>query len=224
MSKERPILFSDEMVRAILSGAKTQTRRVVKFTNNGMFICNRFRGAVSCCKMGESGPIWNPYGGAPDEPLPQKYIEKACPYGTVGDYLWVRETWAPKGTTGKLYYRADGELGSINVERWKPSIHMPRRLSRITLEITGVRVERLQDISEEDADREGFATTFEHSHDCGHDSCALAGGIQDCDGEVVSGIDTFRQYWDSLNAKRAPWSSNPWVWVLELKKCEERHK
>ena len=129
--KERPILFSAPMVRAILDGRKTMTRRVVKTQSVKYDVIN----GVPCPR-----------------PIP-------CPYGKPGDRLWVRETWAYRMDYSRIYYRADENLASIVNrlnDRWVPSIFMPRAASRITLEITGVRVERLQNITEEDALSEGI--------------------------------------------------------------------
>ena len=134
--KERPILFNGDMVRAILSGEKTQTRRMVKYI---------------------------PAVGEPDAWCHKKDYQETvhiigdyrrfCPFGKVGDHLWVRETFGCHLIADSLVYRADKNAMSI---RWTPSIHMPRLASRITLEIVGVRVERLQDITDAEARAEGF--------------------------------------------------------------------
>ena len=138
--KERPILFSTEMVKAILQGRKTQTRRIVK---------PQPIGKVTYFK----GEIWT------DEPdvITSRTIK--CPYGQPNDRLWVRETWAresfPNGTTARsveTLYLANGD----KAVRWKPSIHMPKAAARIWLEVVSVRVERLNDISEKDAIAEGI--------------------------------------------------------------------
>lgn len=137
--KERPILFSAPMVRAILEGRKTQTRRVIKPQPESHLDPDSVKGAW------ESG-----------------FIDVKCPYGQPGDRLWVRETfaWLPDGLNadqnhGRYHYRADGDLAV----KWQPSIHMPRIASRITLRIKDVRVERLQDISDADALAEGVDQT-----------------------------------------------------------------
>ena len=133
---ERPILFSGPMVRAILEGRKTMTRRVIKLQPTGAAdVQYRVAAAVT---------------------MPVSGRQQVCPYGRVGDHLWVRETWAPHAwpPTGPSYqYAADDQYPAP--ERWRPSIHMPRAASRITLEVLNVRVERLHDISEEDAKAEG---------------------------------------------------------------------
>jgi len=166
--KERPILFSTEMVKAILDGRKTMTRRVVK----------------------------DPY----------KYITipRPSPYGRVGDRLWVRETFVIDAD-GMPDYRADCDSGVI---AWRPSIFMPRKLSRITLEITSVRVERLQEITEEDAIKEGAGP--------GHILCSPT--IFNPETETPKDYRTgFSYLWDAINRKTYPWESNPWVWVISFR-------
>jgi hypothetical protein len=158
-----------------------------------------------------------------------------CPYGAPGDRLWVREAWgnshaaahASDENAGPFVYRADGESTTRTLEgRWRPSIHMPRRASRLTLEVTGVRVKRLQDISEEDALAEGIPFVPPQSDD--ESGVFLAPGVRQGWGwskEIRSqdrwaptaGI-AYRVLWDSINAKRAPWDSNPWVWVVEFQR------
>jgi hypothetical protein len=176
--KERPILFSGPMVRAILDGQKTQTRRIVK---------------------------------------PQPSIEGQephlvrCPYGVPGDRLWVRETWGEGGMTkpgDPASYAADWpDAGAIR--KWRPSIHMPRWASRIDLEVTAVRVERLQAITEEDARAEGAAHRIARGGD-------LSGALE---GETpIQHVAHFRDLWDSINGERTPWASNPWVWVVSFKR------
>ena len=180
--RERPILFSAPMVRAILDGRKSMTRRVVRdkfvlsdpdaFDKNNIF-----------------ERIKNPY--------------------FVGNHLWLRETWAGGVDFGTVIYKADGtELPPYNGARWYPSIHMFRRDSRITLEITNVRVERLQEITEEDVEREGvLGDSYLESH-----------GISKRDPH--SAIIYFEELWDSINGNKYPWSSNPWVWVIEFRKVK----
>jgi hypothetical protein len=187
--KERPILFSGAMVRALLDGSKTQTRRIVKgraldWLQPGMF--NR------------------EYVASPDNGL--------SPYGFAGDRLYVRETWqhsnhplGPYDSDSLVFYRADyfddphGPDGEKSPEgryrEWRPSIHMPSAASRILLEVTGVRIERLQDISEDDAWAEG------------------------CPEDATWALDWYQLLWNSLNAARGyGWDVNPWVWVVEFKK------
>lgn len=212
--RERPILFSAPMVRAILDGRKTQTRRVVKSTK----FCPERGSAV-----GQAGGAWL-YGspaslGLRDRgdhwvvPLSGDYLQRmcteeaygwgagaGCPYGQPGDRLWVRETWAP--CDGGFCYRADepeGSLAKPDDGRWHPSIHMFREASRITLEVTGVRVERLQDISDADAVAEGCYSTGTIGRDW------------------QAPVDGFPALWALINGQ-ASWAANPWVWVVEFKR------
>jgi hypothetical protein len=183
--KERPILFNGEMVRAVLDGRKTQTRRVCIPRFDDRKPCEHYS------PIGNGGVITNQMmrhceHGSEGQP---------CPYGEVGDRLWVRETWKPCFDDGiGTEYRAD-KRGCCGP--WKPSRFMPRNRSRITLEITGIRVERVQDITEADAKAEGI--------NYGCDS-----------------VDWFQELWNSINAKRGfGWDANPWVWVVEFRKTEE---
>lgn len=205
--KERPILFSAPMVRAILDGIKTQTRRPVK--NYGMA-----PGIGNILKGSDDIKEWPDF----------------CPYGKTGDRLWVRETWINDYDRDGYLYKADchedgtiprlssgagglgGGVGYAVIKKWKPSIHMPRRASRISLEITGVRVERLQDISEEDAIAEGVEELDGHFNEA--DYCAIAKKISCCIGDSKP---VYAQLWESLNGKGS-WDLNPFVWVIEFKR------
>lgn len=176
--KERPIIFSGPMVRAIIEGRKTQTRRVVIGTKDD----------------------WN-----------------SCPYGQLGDGLWVRETFLLRARGKVVVYRADmsepeaSGFGAM-YGGWKPAIFMPRKLSRIALEVTDVRAQRLQDISEDDAKAEGLR----HHHSWGGAESWRAGDdISDFNPQRC-----FMKMWDSINARRAPWASNPWVWAISFKRIE----
>ena len=202
--KERPILFSGPMVRAIIEGRKTQTRRVIKpkhefFVDDGHDGINRVY--YPCYVTGE--------------PEPQEIL---CPYGSVGERLWVRETWAvvPKVSDDGPKHKAKGDgtgatwradwNGNPSGFPWKPSIHMPRWASRITLEVTGVRVERLNDISEADAYSEGVTIPS-------HYKFASNGRPNDRNEARV----TFETLWESINGPES-WPLNPWVWVVEFKR------
>lgn len=185
--KERPILFSAPMVRAILDGTKTQTRRVVKSRpdkNMGprcVLLPNELAGEVN------AGDYTN------------------CPYGQPGDRLWVRETFHTVDGH-RAFYRADynhnpkgdKEHGIV----WTPSIHMPRWASRIALEVTGVRAEPLQDISDADVESEGIQEIVDAGID--HDGWPR---------------DAYRALWEQINGPGS-WSANPWVWVIEFKVVE----
>lgn len=193
--KERPILFSAPMVRAILDGRKTQTRRVVKHH--------------STCVPGH-----------------QAWEMTRCQYGQLGDRLWVRENgWerperTPKmmregaDTWPKFAYDAEGwsEQDHADFKAWgfkrRPSIHMPKWASRITLEVVGVRVERLQDISEEDAKAEGVIEGTGDFIGCFSCGSALSG---------TTARECYSRLWEIINGPGS-WDANPWVWVIEFRR------
>ena len=205
---EHPILFSGPMVRAILEGRKTQTRRAMNPQP----------------ELSGIEWMWRQYRWLSDKRRPIDVLTggslQPCPFGAPGDRLWVRETWAqpaaldPDPTVYRADYPACVPKEFENVPdavaiTWKPSIHMPRAMSRITLEITGVRIERLQTISESDARAEGV--TIEDHHMRGY--CAGA--------YWPPSIRAIHDLWDSLNAARGHgWDVNPWVWVVEFKRIE----
>lgn len=187
--KERPILFSGPMVRALLEGRKTQTRRVVKYKN-----------------IRQTPPMGKMFSGGFEG-------DSICPYGQPGDRLYVRETWKQAfPVTDYSYgviYAAD-KWQSLGMAEycggWKPSIHMPRWASRITLEIVSVRVERVLNISEADARAEGVEPEI--------DGWNLKG-------EVYAYWKGFAILWDSINKKRGfGWEKNPWVWIIEFKRIQ----
>ena len=217
---ERPILMSAPMVRAILDGTKTQTRRAIR----KQFAADAEPAEVAATSpegwqiSGHSGLWWDDAGACIDDAI-------RCPFGQPGDRLWVRETCRaeelPDWTDGVRYLADDGfvpienteeaaeqwvKLGSYGMKfsgspecRVVPSIHMPRWASRLLLEITGVRVERLQDISEADARAEG---------------CQLvqAGGTV-----IDRASDQYAALWETINGPGS-WDANPWVWVVEFKR------
>jgi hypothetical protein len=228
---ERPILFKAPMVQAILAGRKTQTRRIINFnirrearlpsTINFRDDCQRWRGAYDL-HTGKGDAL------------------KLCPYGVVGDRLWVRETWADlteshgqkweryneqtrlydRGRTRFIWYRADGEQPMYDgepAEKWRPSIFMLRADSRITLEITDVRAQRIQDISEPQAVVEGV-----------HPAQGMRGGDDIVVQEIGNTmpfpasypISRFVLLWDTINGKKkgCNWNSNPYVWAITFKR------
>jgi len=205
--RERPILFQGAMVRALLNGSKTQTRRIVK--------------ASDLARAGAEGPeLWTGFmGWQPAEAvLADQSLSTSkqtrCPYGQPGDRLWVRETHRPIfGQTCGLInvdYRADprakwerlGDASDCLIKlKWTPSIHMRREYSRILLEIVSVRVERLHEISEADAAAEGWRRRPEVSDDPDVHSDAAR--------------DWYRDLWEEINGLDS-WSANPWVWVVEF--------
>lgn len=246
---DRPILFSGPMVAAILAGRKSQTRRIVKPqppAPNGS-------GEPYFDRHEIGGNNWLYLAG--DAPTVDEISHHKCPYGEPGDRLWVREMWTldsvfcevdddEVSVEAMLRFAADGgergvsESGPKHLNGlwaatksgrsgWRPSIHMPRWASRITLEITGVRVERLQDISEEDARAEGLACVTK-------DGSLYKYGISDLDG--LPGNDNHGWHWqewerDPRNAYHKLWEqingpgsavANPWVWVIEFKRVEAK--
>lgn len=185
---EKPILFSAPMVRAILNGTKTQTRRTVKpqpeaahggepYWHIGGYRAWQYRGVTDPARMGTHNPI-------------------VCPYGEPGDRLWVREAWysPPAPLNDCLGYVADGDHPHGVIYRKRPSIHMPRWASRITLEVTGVRVERLQDISTHDCWAEGIPSSPD-----------------------VNPRHEYEELWTSINGPGS-WKVNPWVWCIEFRR------
>lgn len=202
--KEKPILFSGVMVRAILAGDKTQTRRVLKMPG-WAHPEDRGDDLPDVCHI-KSGCL----------------VEIPCPYGKPGDRLWVRETWATVKTLDHLapskiwqhehppaLYFAEwtgAARESPNRGKWRPSIFMPRWASRIDLDLLAVRVERLHDISDADI-------------------CAELGCPSEWPGPGPEPYQrnlrgAFAATWDQINGTRAPWSSNPWVWVISFRRIE----
>lgn len=191
---EHPILFSGPMVRAILDGTKTMTRRVIRPQPTGEF--KTISPMAYDCQWGI--PVLQ--GGK---------VAHACPYGFPGDRLWVRETcgfFDPALKT--VTYKADGYEAKYP-QKWKSARYMPRWASRITLEVVSVRVERVQDISEEDARKEGMiANRFEN-----------ASGQTYPNGSESPYRRAFAIIWNSINGKRGfGWDVNPWVWMIEFKR------
>lgn len=226
--KERPILFSAPMVKALLDGRKTQTRRIVKpqpQPNGGV-------GLVPIRPYHTSTDRWNWVLAETGMGLGDTF---ACPYGTSGDQLWVRESWrafepqtrrfggssALASATMRVYANPPIQGESVieyvadtdkPLSRARPSIHMPRWMSRITLEITGVRVERLLDITEADARAEGIT-----------DGGCLECGMPEpcgCSNPTPDARDAFIGLWDSIHGRNAH-IDNPWVWCLSFKRLEQ---
>lgn len=218
-ARERPILFSGKMVRALLEARKTQTRRVIQ--GLGERTHSPF--------LGEDG-VWRWMTGR----VSHVDDERRCPYGNPGDKLWVRETWRgfdADGSTFVCRYAADDSMRRVDVdanrgwtpilmraarqvpEKWQPSIYMPRELSRITLRMTNVRAERVQEITQPDAIAEGVRAS---------DAAAVFKG-----GKLIEGLSNtprgaFACLWDSINGERdgCSWDANPWVWVVSFEKVQ----
>jgi hypothetical protein len=211
--RERPILFKGPMVRAILDGTKTQTRRIVKFSSWPDYesLQDKHRVYETVVQGGDGG--WGWLAGADTDGRFSKFMidtpGKRCPYGEVGDRLWVRETFCDQGC-GRFLYRASVENPEWKVRRWRPSIFMPRMASRIELEVTAIRASRLQDISEEDAESEGAMTWWN-----GLSQEEQFGMYDGGRGPIAA----FRMLWDSINAKRGVgWDVNPLVWAVSFRR------
>ncbi|MBC3214277.1 hypothetical protein [Serratia fonticola] len=209
MSKERGMIFNDDMVRAIKDGRKTQTRRPVKASTSDLLDLQ--------------------------EKYPHKKYNIECPFGKPGDRLWVRETWqgplvdyddaysmfkdpTPHQKVENCVYRADGgpcpEFTDVDDELrqgWRPSTHMPRWASRILLEITAVRVERLNAISPNDAVREGLVQLPASGRYC------ISQGDQYFGGASRDAREVFSWLWASIYGDES-WNTNPWVWVIKFKR------
>ncbi len=208
--KERPILFAGPMVRAILEGRKTQTRRLI-------------RPQPEMIMDGESLPDGTVYCGW--EPVLPSWSK--WPYQS-GMELWVKETWATDipGCPNGISYRADhiGPKGGrpANPIKWRPSIFMPKSASRVRLEIVRVRAELLQSISEDDAIAEGVEGWDVHYYDDAQDYWRnyLMTREQERNGSqhFTDPIKSYKSLWDSFNREKLPWKSNPWVWVIEFKR------
>jgi hypothetical protein len=181
--KEKPILFNAPMVRAILDGSKTQTRRIVKAAHLE-FIEN---------------PTKQLLGG--------RWDKRPFPFGRPVDHLWVRETWGHDEAFGDTLYRA-GHQGDDPLNGWKTSIHMPRWASRIILEITEVRIERLQEITEEDAKAEG-------AHAVGLDDQGIFRGDEGS-GPYRAG---FGAEWRHINGAES-WDASPWIWAISFRRID----
>ncbi|KDF06520.1 hypothetical protein AF41_03275 [Citrobacter sp. MGH 55] len=191
------MIFNGEMVRAILDGRKTQTRRIVKVQpDTPEFGLRRIIESSIANEIGMY--FWSQEDARGIKARSKQFY---CPYGDVGDRIWVRETFSPvpdheePAGCSALLYAADGN-GPYG--KWVPSIHMPRWASRLTLEITGVRVERLRDLSEDDAKSEGITPP----------SCGVLPGWEY--------RINFRDLWMSIYGADN-WEANPWVWVIEFK-------
>ena len=198
--KARPILFSAPMIRALIAGQKKATRRIVQ-------------------------PARHPYGErmAADE-VAAEFLGGTCavrsPYGAPGDLLWVRETWAASHAydhlpprlilnDARIHFAATAERGGL---LWRPSIHMPRWASRITLRITDARVQRLQEISEEDAIAEGVEGAFVEDGRYWR-NYGLSDEDAACSPMLVSPIHSFKSLWESIYGPES-WHDDPFVWAL----------
>ena len=200
--KTRPILFKSEMVKAILDGRKTQTRRVIKFIKpewEGKVI-NPAKIETAIMYSGNEVRFYDDTGCWT--------YTRSCPYGWFGDFLWVRETW--RNGQGGIEYRADRIEHNVPL-RWKSSIHLRKKDSRITLKITYIRVENLQQLSREDFLAEGIPQ-FTRAR----------GVLSD---NPPDPRWKFIELWDSINAKKGyGWDNKPWVWVIGFERIEDENQ
>lgn len=202
--RERPILFSEPMVRAILEGRKTKTRRALNK--------RELAGFAAAADLGECGRFMD---GQPITPGDRKYHSMLCRYGEPGDRLYVRETWHTDErdlvvaraqhedamSPSPIYYRADPANDGAGCI-WRPSIHMPKWASRLLLEITSTRVERLQEISGMDAKREGVT---------------IPSWLPEDGADLDWARKEFQFLWSSINGPES-WDANPWGWVVEFRR------
>ncbi|OCY53716.1 hypothetical protein [Acinetobacter pittii] len=215
--KERPIILNTTMVKAIIEGRKVQTRRLVKeklISEQAEFECGNRPNVIR------------------SEPSLQYYIDKGCPFGQVGDHLWVRETFCIgsieeedhyQGWPKPLYVHQDGDPKQYPIYKewclregisfddvhWKPSIHMPRSASRILLEITKIRIEKLNQISNQDAVQEGLLKLPASGR------YVVSRGDQYFGAASNNPCEVFKWLWESIYGSSS-WELNPWVWVIEF--------
>lgn len=256
--KERPILFSRPMVRALLAGEKTQARRLLRRQPEAprcIYDCDGADTVVTAhCAPGHATAVvgfsWEMtrLSQTPAPFVDGATYDQSCPYGNVGDALWVRETWSPDHRNvypcPSIVYRADNaveepiecpswckawQTGEHNAEclkgagfKWRPSIFMRRGASRLSLRITGIRVERVQSISEADAIAEGMAHYWREMDDKAArkvehrwDAAARAHGYEKTPPDYRG---LYAVLWDAINGKRAPFASNPWTWVIDVER------
>lgn len=217
-----PILFNTEMVRAILDGRKTCTRRSVSFRQFLGMLPDKCKNAAPDEFLKGKRMMFKPYCDMTDAELIMTAYKAPYKY-EPGDILYVRETWCalPVNEAGHMrghsvyYYKADGDLRPEGWRgKWKPSIHMPKEAARIWLRVTDVRVERLQDVTEDGAKAEGAIDNrgFIHSPENEYDS-------------IHTAREHFTEIWNNTIKKsdldRFGWNANPWVWMIEFERCEK---
>ena len=215
MSRVLPILFNTEMVRANLDGRKTCTRRLVSSRQFLGMLPDKCKNAAPDEFLKGKRMMFKPYCDMTDAELIMTVYK--APY-ELGDILYVRETWCalPVNEAGHMrghsvyYYKADGDLRPEGWRgKWKPSIHMPKEAARIWLKVTDVSVERLNDITDKGAEREGAQPDYPFDYDV----------------DKWPNLDHFKKIWNSTIKKsdldRYGWDANPWVWVVEFERCEK---
>lgn len=209
----RPIIFSTPMVQAILAGRKTQTRRIAH-------VPNYIHEGINIMDWGLSkhpffdGKEWRYHVQVDVDECAT--VGMRNPYGKVGDILYVRETWCwdykdyPERTEKYYFYKADTPENYLaSGERWYPSIHMPRAAARIFLKITDISVERLQDITEEDAQAEGVEKSFAYEY-----------GTPDGLGSASTWRAGFKRLWGNINGEGS-WEQNPWIWKISFEQTTQ---
>lgn len=225
----KPILFNTEMVRAILDGRKTCTRRLVKPQPKSK-LCYTFAGSDSDTwgyPNRTAHEIWGEEFKLPNDITEEELSKRWNPPYHTDDILYVRETWCglPVNEAGHMrghtiyYYKADGELRPKGWRgTWHPSIHMPKEAARIWLKVTDVRVERLQEITDNECIKEGIYPS--NCRDCND-----IFGCDVCPDEGYDEVDKFVEVWNSTIKKSDlncyGWDANPWVWVIEFERCEK---
>lgn len=214
MNRVLPILFNTEMARAILDGRKSCTRRIIKSQPQSR-LCYTFAGS-DCGTWGypskSAHESWGDEYKLPAD-ITDEELKRRCnpPYHT-DDILYVRETWCDdrqftrEDTPGRYFYKASEEDGFT--VKWHPSIHMPKEAARIWLKVTDVRVERLQEITPQEAWKEGAR-------------CSCMSPVPDCSGNKTAFIDIWNSTIKKSDLDRYGWDANPWVWVIEFERCEK---
>jgi hypothetical protein len=207
--KAHPILFSTEMVQAILAGRKEQTRRVISFCKKAdpeFYNEVEFRNCQDY-KDGSYRAVFN---------TDETPFSEIFPYGKIGDILWVRETWQHHGRPDisgiKYIYKADKSEGIADIAKWKPCIFMPKEACRIFLKITNIRVERLQAITQEDALKEGIKVI--EPGEAYYDYQQIGGA------SFISPRGSYVSLWQKINGAES-WDANPWVWVISFERIEK---
>lgn len=192
--KEQSIIMTAESVRKILAGTKTHTRRVFTHTIGNV---SKF--------LTLEGDVVSPQEMLNRRPGNAAFLLGSSPYGVIGGRVWVRESWCELIHGEKAMYRADIDKYAESIQ-WNRAIHMPRWASRIMLEITGINLQRVQEMTREDAIAEGMTREERWN-------CYGTGSVEK---------DAYAELWDSLNAKRGySWAKNPWVWVIKFKQVKE---
>lgn len=215
----KPILFNTEMVRAILDGRKTCTRRVIKPQPQAR-LCYTYAGSHNDCIGKWTYPnkgaheFWGEEYKLPENMKDEELSKRWNPPYHTDDILYVRETWSEGYEEGTYIYRADDKLADLPTFKesskliYHPSIHMPKEAARIWIKVTDVRVERLQEITSQGAWKEGTR-------------CSCLYPVPDCAGNKTAFIEIWNSTIKKSDLDRHGWDANPWVWVIEFERCEK---